>query len=131
MGINTPSPDDSTEHYWQGLREGVLRYKRCLDCGRPHHYPRVFCPHCWSPNVEWADAAGTGTVYTYSIVHSNDLPPFRDRLPYVVAVVELDEGVRIDTNLVGIEHDDLAVGMAVKVVFEAEDDFVLPRFTHA
>lgn len=129
MAINTPHADDFTEHYWQGCREGILRYRRCNACGRAHHYPRRFCPFCWSGEVEWRDATGTGTVYTYSVVHSNDLPPFRDRLPYVVAIVELDEGVRLDTNLVDIAPGELRVGLAVRAVFVDEGDYTVVRFT--
>jgi uncharacterized OB-fold protein len=86
---------------------------------------------CWSTNVTWIDAAGTGTLYTYSVVHVNDQPSFRHRLPYVVAIIELDEGPRMETNLVDCAFDDLRVGMRVAVTFEEEGELVLPRFRPA
>ena len=77
------------------------------------------------------DAAGTGTLYTYSVVYANDLPSFRDRVPYVVTIVELDEGPRMETNVVDCPLDELRVGMPVAVVFEDEGEMVLPRFRPA
>jgi uncharacterized OB-fold protein len=72
--------------------------------------------------VAWEQARGTGTVYTFSVVHRNDLPPFNERVPYVAAIVELDEGPRLMTNVVDCDVDDVAVGMGVSVAFRAIDD---------
>ena len=83
---------------WRRSRSGTAVAKaasslrHCNACGEDHFYPRPFCPKCWSPDVEWKQATGHGTLYTYSIVVQNDLPPFNERVPYVAAVVELDEG---------------------------------------
>jgi uncharacterized OB-fold protein len=77
------------------------------------------------------DAAGTGSLYTYSVIHANDLPAFRDRVPYVVAIVDLDEGPRMETNIVECPLDELRVGMRVAVTFEDEGEMVLPRFRPA
>jgi uncharacterized OB-fold protein len=129
--IKPPIIDDSTREFWNAARRGVLRIKRCNECHAFHYYPRPFCPKCWSANVEWVDADGTGTLYTYSIVYTNDLPSFRDRVPYVVAIVELDEGPRMETNLVDCPLDQIAVGMRVQVAFEDEGEIVLPRFRPA
>ena len=94
-----------------------------------HHYPRPFCPNCWSEDVAWQDVSGRGTVYTYSIVFRNDLPPFAEWGPYVPAVVELDEGPRLMTNIVDCEHDALSVGMPVEVAFrDLTDDWAAPVF---
>ena len=129
--IKAPQIDDSTQEFWDAARRGVLRIKHCNACGANHYYPRPFCPTCWSTDVEWIDAAGTGTLYTYSVVHANDLPSFRYRLPYVVAMVDLDEGPRMETNLVECPLDQIRVGMRVAVVFEDEGELVLPRFRPA
>jgi uncharacterized OB-fold protein len=129
--IKAPQIDASTQEFWDAARRGVLRIKHCADCGANHYYPRPFCPKCWSANVDWIDAAGTGTLYTYSVVHSNDLPAFRDRVPYVVAIVDLDEGPRMETNIVECPLDELRVGMRVTVTFEDEGEIVLPRFRPA
>ncbi len=129
--IKAPQIDPSTQEFWDAARRGVLRIKHCNACGANHYYPRPFCPTCWSTDVEWIDAAGTGTLYTYSVVHANDLPTFRSRVPYVVAMVDLDEGPRMETNLVDCPFDELRVGMRVTVVFEDEGELVLPRFRPA
>ena len=129
--IKAPQIDASTQEFWDAARRGVLRIKHCNACGENHYYPRPFCPTCWSTDVEWIDAAGTGTLYTYSVVHANDLPSFRHRVPYVVAMVDLDEGPRMETNVVDCALDELRVGMRVAVVFEDEGELVLPRFRPA
>ncbi|MEU9225979.1 OB-fold domain-containing protein [Streptomyces massasporeus] len=99
--FDRPEPDAFTRTYWDAAAEGRLLIRRCGDCGRAHHYPREFCPHCWSEDVTWETASGRATLYTWSVVHRNDLPPFSDRVPYVAAVVELAEGPRMMTEIVG------------------------------
>ena len=94
-----------------------LLIKRCAACGRAHFYPRPFCPHCWSDRVDWEEASGRATLYTYSIVRRNDLPPFGERVPYVAAVVDLDEGPRMMTNVEGCDYDELRIGMPLVVDF--------------
>jgi uncharacterized protein len=130
--FDLPTPDESTEPYWAAARDGKLLVKRCRDCGQAHFYPRPFCPKCWSENVEWEEASGRGTLYTWSVVHVNDLPPFGQRVPYVAAIVDLDEGPRVMTNVVDCEFDQLRVGMPLTVVFQPEtDDVTLARFRPA
>ncbi|MGW0879896.1 Zn-ribbon domain-containing OB-fold protein [Streptomyces sp. NPDC002671] len=113
-----PEADVFTRPYWDAARAGRLLIRRCAACGRAHHYPREFCPHCWSEEVTWEQASGRATLYTWSTVHRNDLPPFGDRTPYVAAVVELAEGPRMMTGLVGCapEREPVA-GMALAVTF--------------
>jgi uncharacterized OB-fold protein len=122
--FDLPTPDENTQPYWDGTREGKLLIKRCGDCGRAHFYPRPFCPHCWSEKVTWEEASGRGTLYTYSVVHVNDLPPFPERVPYVAAIVDLDEGPRVMTNIVDCDFDALQVGMPVEVTFREETEAV-------
>ncbi|MCX3286725.1 OB-fold domain-containing protein [Streptomyces sp. NEAU-H22] len=99
--FDLPEPDAFTRTYWDAAAEGRLLIRRCGACGRAHHYPREFCPHCWSEDVTWETASGRATLYTWSVVHRNDLPPFAERVPYVAAVVELAEGPRMMTEIVG------------------------------
>ncbi|MFF5312826.1 Zn-ribbon domain-containing OB-fold protein [Streptomyces massasporeus] len=106
--FDRPEPDAFTRTYWDAAAEGRLLIRRCGDCGRAHHYPREFCPHCWSEDVTWETASGRATLYTWSVVHRNDLPPFPDRVPYVAAVVELAEGPRMMTEIVGAEESSSA-----------------------
>ena len=127
--FDLPTPDDSTQPFWSGTQEGRLRIKRCHACRRAHFYPRPFCPHCWSEDVVWEDATGRATLYTYSVVHQNDLPPFPDRVPYVAAIVELEEGPRHMTNVVDCPFDQLRVGMDLEVTYRQEtDEVTLPVF---
>jgi len=120
--FDLPTPDDDTRAFWDAATEGRLLIKRCRSCGRAHYYPRTFCPHCWSADVEWEEADGGGTVYTFSVVHQNDLPPFNERVPYVAAIVDLDEGPRVMTNIVDCDVDSVVVGMSVEVTFRPLDD---------
>ncbi|MFI6371096.1 Zn-ribbon domain-containing OB-fold protein [Streptomyces sp. NPDC050546] len=99
--FDLPEPDAFTRTYWDAAAEGRLLIRRCHACGRAHHYPREFCPRCWSEDVTWEVASGRATLYTWSVVHRNDLPPFAERTPYVAAVVDLAEGPRMMTEVVG------------------------------
>ncbi len=128
-----PVPDVETEAYWEAARDGRLLIKSCNACGEVFFYPRTYCPKCWSSDTEWIEASGRGTVYTFTVVHQNDLPPFNERTPYVVAIVELEEGVRMTSNIEGIAPEDVRCDMPVAVAFRAEaraeDDVVsLPVF---
>ncbi|MEU9803382.1 OB-fold domain-containing protein [Streptomyces sp. NPDC051000] len=97
-----PEVDDFTRPYWDAAAQGHLLLRRCADCGRAHHYPREFCPYCWvgEERVTWERAGGRAVLYTWSVIHRNDLPPFGERVPYVAAVVDLEEGPRMMTELV-------------------------------
>ena len=118
---DVPTIDAASAPYWAAAREGQLLIGECKTCGKVHHYPRPFCPFCWSEDVHPAKASGTGTIYTYSTVYLNDLAPFKDRLPYVAAIVELAEGPRLMTNIEGVEPERLQIGMAVTAVFRPVD----------
>jgi uncharacterized OB-fold protein len=127
--FDLPSPDPEQQPFWDGCREGRFLVRRCRACGAFHFYPRPFCPECWSPDVEWVEATGRATLYTWSVVHSNDLPPFNERVPYVAAVVDLEEGPRVMTNVEGCDHDALEIGMPLVVDYRAiSDDVTIPVF---
>ncbi|QMU72902.1 Zn-ribbon domain-containing OB-fold protein [Streptacidiphilus sp. P02-A3a] len=117
----TAGGDAFTRVYWEAAAAGQLLLRRCAGCGRAHHYPREFCPYCWSEDVGWEPASGRATLYAWSEVHVNDLPPFRDRLPYVAAVVELAEGPRMMTAVVDCPAAELWIGMALTVTFPTAD----------
>jgi uncharacterized OB-fold protein len=130
--FDLPTPDLEQQPYWDAARESRLLIKRCNSCGRRHFYPRPFCPHCWSADVAWEEATGRGTLYTFSIVRRNDLPPFGERVPYIAAIIDLDEGVRMMTNLERCDEADIRIGMAVQVAFRKEtDEFTFPVFVPA
>lgn len=132
MRFDIPTPDPETQVFWDAAREHRLLIQRCCACGEAYFYPRPFCPTCWSHDVVWEDASGDATLYTWSVVHVNDLPPFNERVPYVAAVVDLAEGPRMMTNVVDCGFDDLVVGMSLRVAYrELTDDVFVPVFAPA
>ena len=127
MRFDLPSPDPETQPFWDACRQGRFLVRHCNACGRDYFYPRPFCPTCWSDDVDWKQASGRGTLY--SVVHVNDLPPFSERVPYVAAIVELDEGPRVMTNIEGTPFDQLRIGATVEVDWKPiSDDVTIPVF---
>lgn len=130
--FDLPTQEGDTLEFWEAARQERLLIRRCDDCGTYSYYPRPFCPDCWSEQVVWHQASGEATLYSWSVVYRNDQPPFRDRVPYVAAVVELAEGPRMTTNVVDAPFDRLEVGMALRVRFmPISDDVTIPVFAPA
>jgi hypothetical protein len=124
-----PVVDPESAPYWAALKERRLILKRCRDCGRHHFYPRALCPHCHSDALEWSHARGTGSIYSYTVARRPAGPAFKADVPYVVAVVELDEGARMMTHIVTDDVDSVRIGQRVAVAFDAvTDEITLPRF---
>jgi uncharacterized OB-fold protein len=120
-------PDAESEPYWAAMRGGRLLVQRCAN-GHHQLYPRPHCIVCRQP-VEWVEASGRGTVYSYTVVRQNFARPFRDLIPYVVALVDLEEGPRLMTNVVDCDPSDVAIGAAVRVRFEEiSDESSVPLF---
>ncbi len=127
-----PQPSPDTQPYWDGLNAHVLRLQRCGDCGKVRHYPRPVCDGCYSMRVEWIDASGLGRVHSWTTTHHAFHPGFKAELPYTLVTVELDEGVRMNAQLRGIDVAALRVGLAVRVGFElATEGLTLPVFVGA
>jgi uncharacterized OB-fold protein len=115
--------------FWDAAREGRLILQHCEDCDRVIHYPRMACPFCSSKNLDWKNASGRGTIYSFTVVESNAPSAFAGDVPYVVAVIRLDEGVQMLTNIVESDRDELVCDLPVEVVFEQlNDEFTLPKF---
>jgi len=125
-----PVVDVESDNFWRGCREGKLLIKLCDACGRNHFYPRDYCPFCWSAATRWIEASGRGRLYSYSIVHQNPLPPFKDRCPYAIVIVALDEGPRMMANWdFDVPLDQLACDIPVTAVFREMDGVLsLPAF---
>jgi uncharacterized protein len=122
-----PIVTDDSEAFWTAARDGRLVAQRCTACWRLHHPPRPMCPHCHSVDHDLVDLEGTGTVYSYAVLHHPQHPAFS--YPVVAALVDLDEGPRLVTNLVEIDPADVHIGLAVEVVFvPTADDMAVPAF---
>ena len=121
--IPAPKVLPETQAYWTAADEGRLLVKRCNSCGQFHHYPRDICPHCLSSETVWQDAAGTGTVYSFSTMGSGEAA-------YTLAFVTLDEGVTLMTNLVDCDPATVRIGDKVRVVFQpSQGGHAVPMFT--
>lgn len=112
-----PAPEPESAEYWAALRQGRLLVQRCQDCGHHQLYPRDRCVACRGP-VAFVEASGRATVYSFTVVRQQYQRPFRDWVPYVVALVDLEEGPRLMTNVVGVDPEDVSIGMAVRARFE-------------
>lgn len=123
-----PVADTFTQPWWDACRHHRLLVRHCDTCGRSHFPPRPACPFCWSDDVAWREAGGRGVLYSYSVVFENDVAPFAKVLPYVAAVVELDEGPRMMTTIIDSDPSALAVDAGVDVVFVARGDWTFPAF---
>ena len=123
--ITAPPVNPETQPFWDAAGDGKLLYKKCTACGEPHFYPRPHCPFCFSDKVEWQEASGRGTIYTYSVMR-------RAPVPYAIAYVELVEGPRMMTNIVDCNLDKIAIGQPVRLVFKpSEGGPPAPMFTPA
>ena len=128
-----PQPTPDTKPFWDGCKEHRLVLPRCQDCNQFHYYPRAHCPHCWSRDLTWEQVSGRGKLYSY-VINYRPAPGFQDDAPYSIAVVELDEGPRMMTNIVGVPQtpEDLVLDMALEVSFEdVNDEITLPKFRPA
>ncbi len=118
--------------FWDATAIGILKIQKCSKCDMNIFYPRLYCPSCGSKEIEWIEALGTGNVYSFTVVENNAPSAFIVDMPYVVAVVELDEGIRMLTNIINCNLEQLTCDMRVKVVFESlNDEFTLPKFEPA
>ena len=128
--LPAPAPvvNVETRPFWDATAEGRLLLVRCDGCGVTIWYPRGFCPECRSTATSWFEASGRGQIYSFTVVRRGE-GPYREAGPYVLAYVELDEGPRIMTNIVGAEHAALRIGQPVEVVFhDTGEGPALPRF---
>jgi len=126
-----PAANAETAGWWEAAASHRLVVQRCTGCGLTRHPPGPRCPGCRGAAWEWAPLPGTGTVYTYTVVHQAFLPSLGDTVPYVVAVVELDggDGARMVSNVVGVDPAEVTVGMGVEVAWEdMGPELALPRF---
>ena len=130
-----PRPTDNTRPFWEAARDHRLVIQQCKACGQRQFYPRNICTECGQDDLAWVDCSGRGTVYTFTINHRGPDAYWRTRTPYVVALIELEEGVRMMANILGEHAPKIRIGSPVKVVFEdiggvadTEERVSLPQF---
>jgi len=129
--VPTPWPiaDAVTQPFWDGCRDGRLLLQHCADCGAWQFYPRIVCVACLGRDLDWLPAAGTGTVYSKTVARRAVNPVFEGRIPLVVALVDLDEGPRMMTDIIVADPDAVRIGDRVEVAFtEVDAGVVLPTF---
>lgn len=125
-----------TRGYWEGCGRGELVLQRCRDCSTVQHKPRAVCATCLSGDIESFVASGRGTIYTFTVTNQNQAPPFVQHLPYVMAYVQLDEGPRVFTNIIGVDPAEVRIGLPVVADFAPQERtdgevFAIPRFRPA
>jgi uncharacterized OB-fold protein len=113
-----PVIDEEMRPWWEALQRHELYVQKCRDCGDLRYHPRAQCTNCLSPRTEWVRCSGRGQVYTFTATYQNQGAGFRESLPYIMAWVELEEGVKMLTNLVECRPEEAKIGMPVEVVYE-------------
>jgi uncharacterized OB-fold protein len=125
-----PTPTAETLPFWEGCNQGELRLQRCSDCGHIQFPPQSFCAACLAGNLAWFKASGSGTVLSYTVVHWSPNPAYAADAPYVLALIALEEGPRMLTNIVRTPPAEVRIGMATVVTFEnCAPGIALPKFT--
>ncbi|OBF92170.1 DNA-binding protein [Mycobacterium sp. 852002-51163_SCH5372311] len=127
-GPDRPTIDADSEAWWSAIKDRTLMVNTCRSCGQTSLYVRPFCPHCWGEDVELASASGRARLYTWTLVHQN-AAPFDAHTPYVLAMVDLEEGPRLMTVVENCRADELRADMDLVLAFRNDDDgFVVPVF---
>lgn len=124
-----PIVNEWARPFWEATRQHKLIIQKCEDCGKHIFYPRICCPYCFSDRVDWVESTGKGTIYSFTIVESNPPSAFIGDLPYVIALVRLEEGVQMLSNIVESKLHQISCDMPVQVTFEKlNENFTLPKF---
>jgi uncharacterized OB-fold protein len=128
--LTRPIPDALTEPFWEAAREGRLLIQRNPESGRAQWFPRNFCLDDWSVTPEWIEASGKATLYSFTVIPRSGIEEVP--APYVLAIVELEDGARMGAVLTDVDPDAVEIGMALEVAFVAiDEDFTIPRFRPA
>jgi uncharacterized OB-fold protein len=121
--------DDADGPYWEAARDGELHVQQCSGCGHNQLYGRLYCTECRSDELSWVRTDPVGVLYSYTVVYRAPNARFRDRVPYVVALVDLAAGPRIMGNLVGIEPEQAEIGMLVNITFDTAGEIPVAVFS--
>jgi len=120
-----PHIDEESRPWWEAVQRHELYVQKCRDCGDLRFHPRALCTSCMSSRTEWVRCKGSGKIYTFTVTNQNQAGGFRDSLPYVMAWVEVDEGLKMLTNIIDCPPEQVKIGMPVEAVF----DDVTPEVT--
>jgi uncharacterized OB-fold protein len=127
-----PTPSRESKPYWDGMREGRFMLQHCASCGKVRHYPRPVCPHCFSMESEFKEAPLGGTLHAWTVCHHPFNFFFKAQAPYIVALVDMDAGVRVNAPLREVDAAGLKIGQKLRLQFEpVSDDVTLPFFIAA
>ncbi len=129
MPTHIPIDSDSDSRpYWEGIHAGELRIQRCDDCSHAVFYPRSLCPYCHSDRLSWFTASGKGSIYSYTVAQQA-FGAFAADVPYVIAIIELEEGARMMSRIVDSPRERITIGAPVSVTFATiEEGMILPYF---
>ena len=123
--VPTANPD--TVAFWEACNEEKFLIQECNSCGKYQFYPRALCKHCNATDLKWHQVSGRGKVKTFTVVHHAPSPAFKDDLPYVLALIDLEEGVRTMMNVIGCDVEDVYIGMNIELTFETRGDQKIPQ----
>ena len=124
-----PLMDEENKPFWRYCRKHELRMQRCKQCGYIRFPISVICPECHSMEAEWAKLSGKGTIYSFTIYRVPYHPAFKDDIPYVVAIIQLDEGPRMESNIIACPVEEVRIEMPVVVAFDdVTSEVTLPKF---
>ncbi|MFS0589986.1 putative OB-fold protein [Cytobacillus horneckiae] len=131
--MTKPQPviDADSIQFWEGCKNKQLLIQKCLNCSKHIFYPRIVCPHCTSEKIEWIESSGKGKIYSFTIARRPGGPAFKAEVPYAVALVDLEEGVRIMSNIINTDVDQLKCEQEVEVVFVKNGEITYPMFQPA
>ena len=132
--VTPPIPQPESDFYWEKCKEHELWLRHCKACNNTYFYPRDICPGCFSRDTDWIQSSGKAILHAFAIVYRAPVPAFRGKEPFVTAIVELEGGARMPTNIVDCEADPehIKIGMALQVTFDDLDDKIsLPKFRPA
>jgi len=131
QGYDKPLPyvHEETRSFWEGTKRHELWLQKCLDCGKFRFYPRSLCPYCFTYNTERIKVSGRGKVYSFTVSHKPASPAFHQDVPYNIAIIDLEEGVRMMSNIVDCKNEDIRIDMPVEIVFDdVTPEITLPKF---
>ncbi len=134
MAYEKPLPviNEDTAPFWEYCHKHELRMQKCRQCGYIRFPASIVCPRCHSLEAEWTRLSGKGRVYSFIVYHQAYHPSYKDELPYAVAIIQLDEGPRMESNVIGCEMEDIKIDMPVEVIFDdVTDEVTLPKFNPA